>query len=590
MKFKKYGFLLPLLLAGNLQIISNSARAAEQEQETSTANTEMQKIPSVSQIETGKTIPQSKNITINQITSVSQLKDVQPTEWGYEALRSLVERYGCIVGYPNATFRGDKAISRWEFAAGLNACLNTMERLIQEGSVSKEDLDKLKRLTSEFQSELAALGAKVDNLESRVAVLENHQFSTTTKLSGLTFLNITGLSGNNILANRDPNNNSNFSPPVRDPVTNQPSVVRLSQPQTTFSYLTWLTLNTSFTGKDLLITQLAVGNGNSPANNLASAGYYNQWGVPYTDQTAGPNANEVVIRELSYQFPVGNTVNVVIGPRINFYRYFGYNPYTFFLTGAGSFDSIGSTLSNPVDRGSGAVITWDITKEVQVAVAYLGQNTEFLPAFLNTSNNPTEGLFGATNSMTAQVTYNPSKDLSFGLFYTRSSSRAVGGYINGADANPLPYGYADDGQGGPINNGESNAIIGNFSWTITPKFAIFGRYSYGNTAIYPLTPGIPNGEVDVQSWQVGLGFPDLGKEGALGVISFEAPTEYIAGRQYLLSGAGNGGNQYELEFSYFYPLTNNIAIVPSFYCIWNANNFNGNPGVYVGNLRAQFSF
>ena len=36
-----------------------------------------------------------------QVTSVSQLRDVSPTDWAYEALRSLVERYGCIVGYPD---------------------------------------------------------------------------------------------------------------------------------------------------------------------------------------------------------------------------------------------------------------------------------------------------------------------------------------------------------------------------------------------------------------------------------------------------------------------------------------------------------
>jgi hypothetical protein len=60
---------------------------------------------------------------MEQITSVSELKDVAPTEWAYEALRSLVERYGCIVGYPDRTYRGNRALTRWEFAAGLNACM-----------------------------------------------------------------------------------------------------------------------------------------------------------------------------------------------------------------------------------------------------------------------------------------------------------------------------------------------------------------------------------------------------------------------------------------------------------------------------------
>ncbi|MGB5770806.1 MAG: iron uptake porin, partial [Crocosphaera sp.] len=63
---------------------------------------------------------------MSQVTSISELRDVSPTDWAYEALRSLVERYGCIVGYPDRTFRGNRATSRWEFAAGLNACLNTI--------------------------------------------------------------------------------------------------------------------------------------------------------------------------------------------------------------------------------------------------------------------------------------------------------------------------------------------------------------------------------------------------------------------------------------------------------------------------------
>ncbi|MGK7885790.1 MAG: S-layer protein, partial [Crocosphaera sp.] len=34
---------------------------------------------------------------MSQVTSISELRDVSPTDWAYEALRSLVERYGCIV-------------------------------------------------------------------------------------------------------------------------------------------------------------------------------------------------------------------------------------------------------------------------------------------------------------------------------------------------------------------------------------------------------------------------------------------------------------------------------------------------------------
>lgn len=57
----------------------------------------------------------SQSPPLPQVTNVSELRDVEPTSWAYEALRSLVERYGCLVGYPDRTFRGNKALSRWEF-------------------------------------------------------------------------------------------------------------------------------------------------------------------------------------------------------------------------------------------------------------------------------------------------------------------------------------------------------------------------------------------------------------------------------------------------------------------------------------------
>jgi hypothetical protein len=125
----------------------------------------------------------------------------------------------------------------------------------------------------------------------------------------------------------------------------------------------------------------------------------------------------------------------------------------------------------------------------------------------------------------------------------------------------------------------------NFDWLLNPKLGIFGRYSYGNINLEPIDQ-----KVNVQSWQMGMAFPDLGKKGGLGVLTFVAPMDIQKGRQYFVSGGGDGGKTYELEASYFYPLNDNIALVPSFYAVFNPNNFNSNPNIYVSNLRMQFSF
>ena len=98
-----------------------------------------------------------------QVTSITQFSDVYPTDWAYQALANLIERYGCVAGYPNGTFRGNRAMTRYEAAALLNACL---DRII-------EVTDELRRLIKEFETELAVIRGRVDGLEARVGELEH---------------------------------------------------------------------------------------------------------------------------------------------------------------------------------------------------------------------------------------------------------------------------------------------------------------------------------------------------------------------------------------------------------------------------------
>ncbi|MFN5861247.1 MAG: porin, partial [Pseudanabaena sp.] len=190
-------------------------------------------------------------------------------------------------------------------------------------------------------------------------------------------------------------------------------------------------------------------------------------------------------------------------------------------------------------------------------------------ANFNTSSNPQQGLFGGTNTLTAELVYSPSRDANIRFLYTRSNikTNTINGLnvISGATAEPLPYGIADDGQGGSINNATADTFILNFDWLISKGFGVFGRYSYGSTNISPTNPAIAGGSVNVNAFQFGLGFPDLFKEGALGVLSFVVPYSYSSGRNFLVSGGGDGATQYDLELSYYYPVTKNIAIVPAFY-------------------------
>ncbi|MFN6166373.1 MAG: iron uptake porin, partial [Pseudanabaena sp.] len=233
------------------------------------------------------------------VTSVSQLSDVKPTDWAFTALQSLVERYGCIAGYPDRTFRGKQATSRYEFAAGLNACLDKINEIISAGladKVSKEDLATLQKLQEEFAAELATLRGRVDALDAKVTKLEAQQFSTTTKLRGEAIFGLAAASDG-----------------LDEPAT--PTSNFTDRTNTIFSYRVRLNLDTSFTGKDLLRTRLQASNtpnlttdGLTPASGLGSG---NSTRLSFESGT--PN-NSFEINRLFYRFPIGDNFTAYVAP------------------------------------------------------------------------------------------------------------------------------------------------------------------------------------------------------------------------------------------------------------------------------------
>jgi len=59
-----------------------------------------------------------------QVTSVSQLKDVSPQEWSYQAISNLISRYGCVAGFPDQTFKPGEPATRSQLAALVSACID----------------------------------------------------------------------------------------------------------------------------------------------------------------------------------------------------------------------------------------------------------------------------------------------------------------------------------------------------------------------------------------------------------------------------------------------------------------------------------
>jgi hypothetical protein len=209
-----------------------------------------------------------------QVTSISQFSDVRPTDWAYQALSNLIERYGCVAGYPDGTYKGQRAMTRFEAAALLNACLDRVT----------EVTDELKRLMAEFEKELAVLKGRVDGLEAKVGELEANQFSTTTKLKGIATMVLGGAG------------NTGFGDDV------------------TMNYDVRLNFDTSFTGKDLLRTTLRAGNF---ANSVFGNGNTTLEVAFQEDAGFQSRGVDVVgINRLFYQFPVGENFTATVGAKV----------------------------------------------------------------------------------------------------------------------------------------------------------------------------------------------------------------------------------------------------------------------------------
>ena len=280
-----------------------------------------------------------------QVTSVTQFSDVYPTDWAYQALSNLVEQYGCVAGYPNGTFRGNRAMTRYEAAALLNACLDRITEIT----------DELRRLIKEFETELAILRGRVDGLEARVGELEATQFSTTTKLSGLaTFV----LGANRFMGSADAlvnQNNQRFG-------------------ATSFNNDLQLSLETSFTGKDLLTTVLRAGNFDGDSNVFGGAGP-SSLATLETAFQEGATPNLVAIDKIFYAFPIGDAFTITAGPRVGQEDMLALWPSVYpsdaildVLTLNGAPGAYNKTL------GAGAGISWSPGDNLSLSLNYVAAN------------------------------------------------------------------------------------------------------------------------------------------------------------------------------------------------------------------------
>lgn len=537
----------PVVLAATF-FVANSALAAE-------VNEQVTNVGELSEAQ--------ESNDMSQVTSVSQFSDVQPTDWAFQALQSLVERYGCIAGYPNSTYRGNRALTRYEFAAGLNACLDRVNELIATATadlVSKQDLATLQRLQEEYSAELATLRGRVDGLEARTSELEANQFSTTTKLVGEAIFAVSDVFGDTRAARGgDPTQDLNYN--------------------TTFSDRVRLKLLSSFTGTDQLETRLNAGNIVSNRGNdaLGTGTGTNMSRLSFD----GDTGNSVSIDKLNYAFNLTDAVRVKVdatGAEL-YENINNFNP-DFASSGKGALSRYGrfSPIYRQGQGGSGVTVTFNPKGAISLSGAYLAR----------TANDPTlnNGLFDGDNAIFGQISFQPTKAFNIGLTYART-------YQTDGAANNLFQGTGSIFANTPFGANtrtESNNYGVQATFQFSPQLAISG---WGGYTTADARTGINAGaDADIWYWAGALALKDFGGEGnVLGVI-FGQPPKVTGGSIKTVAGntTFDDSTSYHLEGLYKYKISDNIQVTPGLLVIFNPEHNDANDTEYVGTLRTTFSF
>ncbi|MBW4673990.1 MAG: iron uptake porin [Desmonostoc geniculatum HA4340-LM1] len=503
-----------------------------------------------------------------QVTSVSQLNDLQPNDWAFGALQSLVERYGCIAGYPDSNYRGNRALTRYEFAAGVNACLDRINELIATATndlLSSEDLIILQRLQSEFAAELATLRGRVDSLEARIAEIEANQFSTTTKLSGLL---IVGLQGRT--SNRGDVNPRDGQKETNDAGTNI-NVISLAQ----------LYLTSQITPRSYLFTGLLAGKGgttprftNSVSRNDVLLGYE----FP---------TDSLIISDLNFHWLVTDKLAVMVGTEgVSMPAAFrGPNRVESAATGPLSYFAQRNPILNMGYGHGGIAIDWQFAKRASLQAIY----TSYQPG----NPNKGSGLFDGNTTTGVQLLLTPTDTIDFSLYYVNNYS-SDGCLLTFVGDECLTAVNSATGRSAPL---QTNAVGATVTWQISKSISAGAWGGYTKSYI----PG-RSGNVETTNYMLFLNFPDLFAKGNLGGIYIGQPPKITSSNlpvgdnvpDFVNTGLGRAGGQpgttTQIEAFYRFQLNDNISITPGIIHILQPGHTPDSDSVTIGILRSTFTF
>jgi hypothetical protein len=104
--------------------------------------------------------------------------DTPTNHWAYDAIAELAAK-GLIEGYPDGTFKGDRAMTRYEMAMVVARLLARIESIQiptpappPKPEVTKADIDMILRLVNEFRAELAAKNVRLTAVEEELNAIK----------------------------------------------------------------------------------------------------------------------------------------------------------------------------------------------------------------------------------------------------------------------------------------------------------------------------------------------------------------------------------------------------------------------------------
>ena len=515
-----------------------------------------------------------------QVTSINQFSDVKPTDWAFQALSNLIERYGCVAGYPNGTFKGGQAMTRYEAAALLNACLDRIT----------EVTDELKRLMAEFEKELAVLRGRVDGLEAKVGELEATQFSTTTKVQGdaAFVIGANSFGGSQTLPNLaapDTRPTSLTSPRNAFPNNN-----RATNGATVFNYDVRLNFLTSFTGKDLLYTRLRSGNfANSPFN-----------GRPYNlmalDRAFAPTGgdNVVNIDRLYYRFPIGRDFTALIGPRARNTEFLAITPWYYNGGILDVFTLHGAPGTYNKATGSTFGLMWK--QNVKKGKPFFAVSTAYV-APNGANGDPSRGGLlteGSNGTWTTQAGVSgQSWRFAFAWSYVQCGGQ---NFRRGTQFGQPTV---------PCGIGDTTAYTNNFATTLAwrPKSSSWlpsVNLGWGYNALTQASAATTvntttwfnqtQNRAASQSWSVGLQWSDVFAKGNAAGMAVGQPVFVTTLRNAETPQDGN----FAWEWWYRFQVTDNISVTPAVFYLSRPNGQFTTPGqtsnVFGALVQTQFRF